>query len=132
MLAAAMILWPATAAGAKAPIVAAAGDIACAPGEAVTATTCRQIKTADIFLGNPAITAVLPLGDEQYETGALADFQGVYDPTWGRALGKTHPVPGNHEYAAGSERRRLLRLLRLERGPAPARGWYSSTSASGT
>jgi hypothetical protein len=38
------------------------------------------------------------LGDNQYETGSLADFQSSYDPTWGRVKGITHPVPGNHEY----------------------------------
>ena len=51
--------------------MAAAGDIACAPGSPVTATTCQQVKTSGIFAGNPAITAVLPLGDEQYETGLV-------------------------------------------------------------
>ena len=131
MLAAAVILWPAAAAGAKAPIIAAAGDIACAPGGVVTATTCRQAKTAGLFLGNPAITAVLPLGDEQYETGALADFQAVYDATWGRALGKTHPVPGNHEYAAGSTAPATSTTSARARA-RPAGAGTASRSASGT
>jgi len=124
MLAVAAIVWPAAAAAAKAPIIAAAGDIACAPGGVVTATTCRQAKTAGLFLGNPAITAVLPLGDEQYETGALADFQAVYDATWGRALGKTHPVPGNHEYAAGANGTGYFDYFGSRAG-TPGRGWYS-------
>jgi Calcineurin-like phosphoesterase len=124
MLAVAAIVWPAAAAAAKAPIIAAAGDIACAPGAVVTATTCRQAKTAGLFLGNPAITAVLPLGDEQYETGALADFQAVYDATWGRALGKTHPVPGNHEYAAGANGTGYFDYFGSRAG-TPGRGWYS-------
>ena len=124
MLAAAAILWPAAAADAKAPIIAAAGDIACAPGGMVTATTCRQAKTAALFLGNPAITAVLPLGDEQYENGALADFQAVYDTTWGRALGKTHPVPGNHEYASGANGAGYFAYFGSRAGQ-PGKGWYS-------
>jgi hypothetical protein len=124
MLAAAMILWPAAAANAKAPIIAAAGDIACAPGGMVTATTCRQANTAALFTGNPAIAAVLPLGDEQYENGALADFQAVYDATWGRALGKTHPVPGNHEYAAGANGTGYFDYFGSRAG-TPGRGWYS-------
>jgi acid phosphatase type 7 len=124
MLAVAAIVWPAAAAAAKAPIIAAAGDIACAPGGVVTATTCRQAKTAGLFLGNPAITAVLPLGDEQYETGALADFQAAYDATWGRALGKTHPVPGNHEYAAGANGTGYFDYFGSRAG-TPGRGWYS-------
>ena len=124
MLAAAAILWPAAAADAKAPIIAAAGDIACAPGGMATATTCRQAKTAALFLGNPAITAVLPLGDEQYENGALADFQAVYDTTWGRALGKTHPVPGNHEYASGANGAGYFAYFGSRAGQ-PGKGWYS-------
>jgi len=124
VLAAAAILWPAAAADAKAPIIAAAGDIACAPGGMVTATTCRQAKTAALFLGNPAITAVLPLGDEQYENGALADFQAVYDTTWGRALGKTHPVPGNHEYASGANGAGYFAYFGSRAGQ-PGKGWYS-------
>ena len=124
VLAAVAILWPAAVAGAQAPIVAAAGDIACAPGDPVTATTCRQMKTSDIFVGNPAITAVLPLGDEQYETGLLSDFQGSYDLSWGRALGKTHPVPGNHEYAGGSNGAGYFAYFG-SRAADPARGWYS-------
>jgi len=124
VLAAAAILWPAAAADAKAPIIAAAGDIACAPGGMATATTCRQAKTAALFLGNPAITAVLPLGDEQYENGALADFQAVYDTTWGRALGKTHPVPGNHEYASGANGAGYFAYFGSRAGQ-PGKGWYS-------
>ena len=42
---------------------------------------------------------VAALGDEQYETGALADFRSKYDHTgWGRLKPRTRPVPGNHEY----------------------------------
>jgi acid phosphatase type 7 len=124
MLAVAAMLLPAAAADAKAPIVAAAGDIACAPGGMVTATTCRQAKTAALFLGNPAIAAVLPLGDEQYETGALADFQAVYDASWGRALGKTHPVPGNHEYASGANGTGYFDYFGSRAG-VRGKGWYS-------
>jgi acid phosphatase type 7 len=45
-----------------------------------------------------ALAAVLVLGDNQYETGALADYLASYDPTWGRVKSITHPAPGNHEY----------------------------------
>jgi acid phosphatase type 7 len=124
MLAAAAILSPAAAADARAPIIAAAGDIACAQGGMVTPTTCNQRKTSDLFAGNPAVAAVLPLGDEQYETGALADFQQVYDATWGRALGKTHPVPGNHEYAAGANGTGYFDYFGSRAGRR-GKGWYS-------
>lgn len=86
------------------PVIAAAGDIACRSTQP-TATTCHQRATSDLLLDDPddpddTISRVLALGDEQYETGALADFRASYDPTWGRReiLDKTSPVPGNHEY----------------------------------
>jgi len=42
--------------------------------------------------------AILALGDDQYDDGALADYRASYDPTWGRFRDRTHPTPGNHEY----------------------------------
>jgi hypothetical protein len=44
---------------------------------------------------------VLPLGDLQYELGEASGFANSYDPSWGRLKNVTHPVVGNHEYAAG-------------------------------
>jgi acid phosphatase type 7 len=78
------------------PVVAAAGDIAC-NSSTPTATTCRHRYTSDILTAQ-TFNAVLALGDNQYESGALADFRTYYHPTWGRLKGITHPVPGNHEY----------------------------------
>ena len=80
------------------PVVAAAGDIACAPGSAVTASTCRHRAVSDKILADTAVGTVLILGDGQYPDGTLAQFKGSYDPTWGRLKSKTRPVPGNHEY----------------------------------
>jgi acid phosphatase type 7 len=87
---------PAPVPGSGDPTIAAAGDIACdssTPG----ATTCHQAATADLLTaGN--FTAVLGLGDHQYPSGALGDFNAYYDPTWGRVKATTYPAPGNHEY----------------------------------
>ena len=82
------------------PVVMAAGDIACRPGSAVTATQCRQGPVSDLLLQTPGPTRVLPLGDEQYNDGQYADFlgAGAYDATWGRVKSISRPVPGNHEY----------------------------------
>jgi hypothetical protein len=83
--------------------VIAVGDIACDPadtdygGGAGTAARCRMLATSDLALSlSPA--AVLLLGDNQYEDGALAKYQASYDPSWGRLKAITHPIPGNHEY----------------------------------
>ena len=45
-----------------------------------------------------APTAVLALGDLQYERGQLSNFRIAYDRSWGRLKAITRPVPGNHEY----------------------------------
>jgi 3',5'-cyclic AMP phosphodiesterase CpdA len=41
---------------------------------------------------------VLPLGDLAYMHGSTANFADCYAPAWGRHIGRTRPVPGNHEY----------------------------------
>jgi Ca2+-binding RTX toxin-like protein len=86
-----------------APVVAAAGDIACDPAEPSfnggqgTATACRMRATSDLLL-RTNLAGVLTLGDNQYSDGAAAKFAISYGPTWGRALDLTHPTPGNHDY----------------------------------
>lgn len=77
------------------PVIAAVGDIACGVGS--TGAACKQTATANLVTTiNP--TAVLPLGDNQYEAGALSDFQNYYDPSWGKFKSITYPAVGNHEY----------------------------------
>jgi len=77
--------------------VVAVGDIACPPGDAVTATTCQQAATARLTARfHPRY--VIQLGDLQYEDGSLADYQGSYAKTWGRFNRISRPVPGNHDY----------------------------------
>jgi acid phosphatase type 7 len=85
------------------PVIAAVGDIACDPaspnfnGGAGTPANCRQRYTSNLAVGT-GLTAVLPLGDAQYECGSLQAFQQSYDPSWGRVKSITHPAVGNHEY----------------------------------
>jgi hypothetical protein len=87
-----------------AEFLVAAGDIACAPGVPVTATTCHQGRTAALLeRGGPLAdpVGVLLLGDVQYEAGTSAEYRS-FDATWGRVLERTGaeilPVAGNHEY----------------------------------
>ena len=87
---------PGSSAAETDPVVAAAGDIACA-STVPTPTTCHHQATSDLLL-DPAISRVLALGDMQYPSASLAEFQTFYDPTWGRVIDKTDPIPGNHEY----------------------------------
>lgn len=127
-LAAAMALFLAPAAQAAAPLVAAAGDIACDPADPAyngglgTASACRMKATSDLLVAG-GFAAVLPLGDNQYEDGALARYQASYDPSWGRVKALTYPAVGNHEYgtagAAG-----YFAYFGSAAGD-PARGYYS-------
>lgn len=84
-------------AGATAVTVVAAGDIACAPGEAVRSDSCQQAATATL-VGQIDPDRVLVLGDAQYESGRLRAFRRSYAKSWGDLKGRTLPVPGNHEY----------------------------------
>jgi len=78
------------------PRIAAAGDIAC--GDNTPARDpCADAVTADIVRGLGP-TAVLALGDLQYERGVLSDFREHYGRSWGRFKAITYPAVGNHEY----------------------------------
>lgn len=85
------------------PVIAAAGDIACDPGDVNynngegTAQACRQLATSDLLLGGQ-LARVLTLGDNQYENATLQKFLMSYEPTWGRLKPITSPATGNHEY----------------------------------
>jgi hypothetical protein len=85
------------------PVVVAAGDIACDPGDvnfnggSGTTNYCHMRATANLISAiRPA--ALLSLGDTQYYCGSLAAFNQSYDLTWGQFKSITHPAVGNHEY----------------------------------
>ncbi|MDQ3866717.1 MAG: metallophosphoesterase [Actinomycetota bacterium] len=82
---------PTTARPARAVTVVAVGDIAsCDNGvDSATALLARSL----------APRAVLTLGDNAYPNGSLRDYARCYAPTWGRFRARTHPSPGNHDYA---------------------------------
>ena len=88
------LLWglPMPVAAARAPVVVAAGDIACAE------SPCEPEQQTAALVEGIGPDAVLVLGDAQYPDGEYDDFLSSYHLTWGRFLGKTHPTPGNHEY----------------------------------
>ncbi len=85
------------------PVVAAAGDIACAPDDGLfnrglgMSGACQQGATAKL-LDQIKPDAVLALGDLQYDNGTPEAFAGSYDTTWGKWKATTHPAPGNHEF----------------------------------
>lgn len=110
------------------PVVIAVGDAACDPtspnfnGGVGIGDACRQLATSDIALSESA-SAVLMLGDAQYETGALPAFMASYEPSWGRLKSITRPAPGNHEYFYGSADGYYTYFG--DSAGDPAKGWYS-------
>jgi hypothetical protein len=94
-----------------APVVAAAGDIACDPHSPAfhrlrgQPRACRMRYTSRLLVhmrrqGN--LEAVLTLGDNQYYCGGYRAFLRSYDPTWGRVKDLTRPTPGDHDYIINS------------------------------
>ena len=85
--------------------------------------------TARLLDTTPGVIGIA--GDTEQNHGEPAEFQGCYEPTWGRHKWRTKPAVGDHEYgtagAAG-----LLRVLRLRRRRRPARAGTATTSAPGT
>jgi hypothetical protein len=78
--------------------IVAAGDIACDPAQNKgTPQDCDQAATADL-IGQIGPTAVLTLGDNQYESGTAAAYKAVFAPTWGKYKSIMYPAIGNHEY----------------------------------
>jgi calcineurin-like phosphoesterase family protein len=94
---------PGTSGSTSDPVIAAAGDIACDPGFSDyrnglgTASRCRQKFTSDLLV-NSRLSAVLTLGDNQYECATFSAYTRSYGAAWGRVKAITRPVPGNHEY----------------------------------
>lgn len=98
--------------------ITAAGDISNAPGG-----PRHDRLTADLIRRwNP--TAVLALGDVQYEAGELGNFQQAYDRSWGAFKAKTHPSVGNHEYLGGDGAAGYFDYFGAAAGPRGL-GYYS-------
>lgn len=89
---------PQSTAGPDATVrVVTVGDIDCASDEQATDTQCQQQATADLASSLDP-DAVVALGDLQYESGQLEEFERTWAPGWGRFDDIIAPVPGNHEY----------------------------------
>ena len=86
-------------------VIALGGDVACGTTETSynggdgTADKCRAKSTANLINSmNPS--RLFAMGDLQYNSGSLTDFNGSYANSWGVSAlkSKTNPVVGNHEY----------------------------------
>jgi hypothetical protein len=98
-------------------ILVGAGDIGLCNSPGVAAT-------ARLIDGIPGI--VFTSGDNAYPNGSAANYRDCYQPHWGRHLGRTRPVPGNHEYeSAGAAP--YYEYFGPNAGP-PGLGYYSYTA----
>jgi PKD repeat protein len=60
----------------------------------------RDAATAALLDGIPG--SIAALGDNAFPEGTARDYTQCYGPTWGRHLGRTYAVLGNHDYQTGS------------------------------
>ena len=75
--------------------IAAVGDIHPPSASANSAATAAAAAGADFILG---------LGDYQYETGSLADYNAYFDKDWGPLVPKIYPVLAPvHDHAWGGD-----------------------------
>src|SRR5436190_21859757 len=129
--------WIRTFSVSEDPVIAAAGDIACDPAStsfhggagSPSGRNCQERATSDLLIGAD-VTAVLTLGDEQYESAQPSAFARSFGPTWGRLKRLIHPAPGNHEYQPPNPTAAYFDYFdgrRRKHGGAGGRGegWYS-------
>jgi acid phosphatase type 7 len=125
---------PAGAPASGDPVVVAAGNIACDPAEKpmdeelreASGPICQARATAELA-ASLRPTAVLALGDLQYDDATLEKFQSSYGLTWGRLRRITYPVPGHKEYLdamSGQPAGGYFAYFKSAAGD-PGRGWYS-------
>ncbi len=111
------------------PLIAAAGDIACDSRPHLGSNIesmfggCQAAQTYKLIAAAHP-DAVLTLGDEQYEDGALEAFEHSYQASWGQVKAITHPTPGNHEYYSSTRAEGYFAYFGASAG-APAKGYYS-------
>lgn len=109
--------------------VVAAGDIACDPRNTLfnkgwgSGGWCRA-NAVDKVIQSVDPDAVLALGDEQYDDGRLKAFQQSYARSWGKELGRTYAVPGNHEYYGSRAAYGYFTYFGAHAGPT-RNGWYT-------
>jgi hypothetical protein len=109
----------------EAYILVGAGDIAWCGGDGDerTANLIEQVQP----------DAVFTLGDNAYENGTEAEFEGCYEPSWGRFKNITYPAVGNHDYGGeGYENKDASAYDATpyfdyfgERAGNPEESWYS-------
>jgi predicted phosphodiesterase len=106
--------------------IAAVGDIACTPSSlffnGLDPKQCQHVKVSELIQKEGA-NFVLGLGDLQYETGTLSDYNASFDQFAAPIRSKIKPVPGNHEY--GTTNAAGYWAYFGTQAATPQKGWYS-------
>lgn len=112
------------------PVIAAVGDLVCDPRPHSPLRDledamgdCDAAKTFAL-VADRHLAAILILGDEQYEDGALEAFKLGYAKTWGLRNAIARPVPGNHEYYSSPTAAGYFTYFGAAAGD-PSKGYYS-------
>ncbi|HEU0023678.1 MAG TPA: DNRLRE domain-containing protein [Thermoleophilaceae bacterium] len=105
-----------------APVPAASGDpVLLAAGDVASCWSSGDESVSRLLDTLPG-TIAIP-GDTEQNHGYPEEFDGCYDPSWGRHKARTRPAVGDHEYgtagAAG-----YFDYFGSSAGP-PGKGWYS-------
>jgi hypothetical protein len=85
-------------------------------------------STSDLVVAM-APQRVFALGDLQYNSGSLAEFNASYHSSWGRFKAKTNPAVGNHEYGTSNAGGYFTYF---GSAAAPSLGYYSFDVPVGT
>jgi 3',5'-cyclic AMP phosphodiesterase CpdA len=110
--------------------ISAAGTPVATPDEGEVFVGAGDIASCD-FDGDEATARLLDeiegtiftLGDNAYDNGTPEEFAQCYDPTWGRHIDRTRPVPGNHDYHIEGAQG-YFDYFGTNAGE-PGQGWYS-------
>ena len=78
--------------------------------------------TAAVLDGIPG--TVFALGDAAYPGGTGTSYQNCYQPSWGRHLARTHPVPGHRDYDSSATATGYFSYFGTAAGD-PTKGYYS-------
>jgi hypothetical protein len=99
--------------GSRTAILVGAGDIGlCGSAGALATGRLIEATLGDVFL----------VGDIAYPNGSLQAFRECFEPSWGHASDRWHPVPGNHEYESPNASP-YFQFFAHDAGP-PGLGYY--------
>ncbi|MEZ0239823.1 MAG: metallophosphoesterase [Chloroflexota bacterium] len=85
-----------TASPTPTPTPTPGGVVLVGAGDIASCSSSGDEATANLLDGIAG--TVFTAGDNVYDSGTATEYANCYNPTWGRHLARTKPVPGNHEY----------------------------------